>query len=83
MQTHVILLNVNHLDEISRTDLEGIEGMTFNNNSELCNHLKSDKFKLYNMSDFVDLCNNEEFNVDDHFVTYIKYVNMPEGYYYV
>lgn len=81
MQTHVILLNVNHLGEISRTDLEGIEGMTFNNNSDLCKYLKSDKFKLYSMIDFTKLLNDDnEFKIDDHL---IGYVNMEEGYYYV
>lgn len=78
MQTHII---VSTWYDLGREALESVENKTFNSNVELCEELKSDKFKLYSMSDFTKLINDDnEFKIDDHL---IGYVNMPEGYYYI
>jgi hypothetical protein len=75
MKTFIILLYVSKERPDVREKAESIENFTFNNYEELQEVLKDYGFIGYDLSDFMDLCNNEEFEVDEYFISYVHINN--------
>jgi hypothetical protein len=67
-KTVMVLAKVNDVD---RNDIEGFEGVKFEDNSQFINTSGLD-VKLMDLTDFVDFVNDQCFNDEDYWITYIK-----------
>lgn len=62
----IVLTSVNIEEGDGRKSSELIEGTTLS--KEELDNLKAD---VYSLSDFMDLCNDQYFDVDEYWVTYV------------
>ena len=84
METKIVLISVNSFD--SRISAEYIENMQLTlttdlqNRKEIIQHilqqrgyeLKESDIEVWNLPDFIDRVNDQEFNSDEYFISYIK-----------
>ena len=76
MKNAIVIIPVG--SSIDRTDLEGIEGIEFEDVSQLVNTLSNENEKLkdvigvYSLTDFVDLVNNQEFDESGSWITWVN-----------
>ncbi len=70
MKTYILIGDIDNCD---RKDLEYCEGMSFQNITELNNFLILEKydFNYWSLGDFVDMCNNEDFNSDNYWISFV------------
>lgn len=68
-ETKVLLLPVEYFDR--KKDAEMIENSTWD-----IHQLEAIDPRIldYNMSDFMDLCNDQEFNIENYWVSYIQLI---------
>ena len=74
-QVHIVVGSTLRLG--LRGELETLENETFKNYEELSLRVDTLGCEVYNMSDFVDMCNNEELELNEVFITY---VNLNDNY---
>ena len=77
MKTYIVLADVNSFDR--RNFAEDIEDKTFNTFDEFKNFIGDEReingcynLLYYNLSDFMDMCNDQEINLENYWVTYIN-----------
>lgn len=75
MKTIVILMPVNNKEYVGRKELESIENDKFNNLKDI-NTSVGTQCSFYSMSEFMDMCNNQEF-VEN--LWWIGYVRVPNA----
>ncbi len=71
--TYIVLLPIQNGN--CRTQLEGFENENFENKNyaiELINDYGCKDFEIYNLSDFMDLCNDELFEPNKFWLGYIN-----------
>jgi len=82
LKLYIVLLSIEKFDR--RRTAERIEGNTFLSFDELIETIKPTKyvdidtvlleegdFCYYELTDFMDLCNNEEFDIDNYWISYV------------
>jgi hypothetical protein len=72
LTVRIVLLPVNTYDR--RNNAEAYENSVFETIDE-ARKVFGDKGEIYPLTDFMDMCNDEEFNPDDYWVTYIAIKN--------
>ena len=69
------LILLGEVMQVKRGDMESIEGMSFTM-EELDTLVKQDirynDLEYYTLSEFIDMCNNEKFNDDGFWISYIR-----------
>ena len=70
-ETTIVLLPVCDFDR--KTDAEKIENQKFTLD-QLRNTLVLPSYEIYNHSDFMDLCNDQELNIENYWVSYIQLI---------
>lgn len=80
METYIVVVGIQVL--AARRICERLENQVFNTLVEAQDYIK-DKYpndneliSLVDISDFMDDCNNQEFNLDKNFIGYIKIKNL-------
>jgi len=73
MNTDQHLIVVIPIGKADRTEMERIEGTTFQE-SELASHPIISKGKWYDLCEFTTLCNDEDLNLDDNWVCWIEVI---------
>ena len=75
MKTYIIFLQVNKFSN-ARKIAEDIQNMNFNSSElvleEIRKHEPCDNVGICEMNDFMDLCNNQEVNLDKYFISYVN-----------
>jgi len=74
-ETLILLFEINFFD---KKDAENIENNTYNAD-QLLQILdmaidKETTIGVYSLSDFMGLCNNQEINLEDYWITYINHI---------
>jgi len=72
--TYIILLDVANNPDGKR-QLDGFENETFENKSKAIEYINEEgcnDFEIYNLSDFMDLCNDELFEPNEFWLGYIN-----------
>ena len=78
METYIVVVGIQVL--AARRICERLENQVFNTIVEAQDYIKdtyleSELISLVAISDFMDDCNNQEFNLDEYFIGYIKIKN--------
>ena len=74
MTTLIVITDVMNENFMERDDLEGFENKTFNTIGDLKKSV-SGKFEWYTLSDFLTMCNNDEFSIQNVYITYVNIKN--------
>ena len=74
MKTYILVANI---DNNYRRDIENLENSNFDNLQILSDFLKTEKIDSYiiPLTDFVDACNDQEFSIDNNWITYVNVLN--------
>jgi len=72
----ILVLPITKFDRKDHAQL--FENTTYHSIKEFKAFLGEDGFELYKLSDFVDLCNNEEFNPAQYWLSYIYLKIEPQ-----
>lgn len=78
METYIVVVGIQVL--AARRICERLENKVFNTIVEAQDYIKdtyleSELISLVSISDFMDDCNNQEFNLEEYFIGYIKIKN--------
>jgi hypothetical protein len=73
----VVMSVVSVMGRNPRESLEAIEGMLFTGEKEIQAELQGRADMIYTLSEFMDECNNERFDVDNYFIGWV-YVGVQE-----
>lgn len=67
-----VLIDVDYID--ARKTCERIEGEfieDFDNHHDI-QEVPTDMYEVYKLTDFMDLCNNQEINLENYFITFVR-----------
>jgi hypothetical protein len=75
MEKIILLFDTNYFE---RTEVENIENKTYNSEQfiEVIDMAKEKETTIgvYSLTDFMDLCNNQEVNLDGYWISYVNYI---------
>ena len=75
MKTKIVLIPITDDTRTGRKDAEGIENSTFEDKQQLADTFFGgdvNLFRIVELTDFMDMCNNQELYLDDYWVSYVN-----------